>query len=278
MYVKYVYFDLDGTLVPDGVSISNRTLLAIEYLKSKGIKVGIATGRSLFFTDYFANLLNVNLPLICANGAWTLTPKDFLTLETIFINDQALQKLINYFEAEQKDFLVYTTSGIFTTSVNLEFFKRLSGFIQKNVENKTKSKFNFEMRQLNSFDEFKKLSVLKVLINYSDVQEKIKYEKFLSSFSDLNFDISPNSKIFDIYNADTDKGKAIMKVVENKRFFKRDMMVFGDNENDLKMFAAFPANAVALKNAEYNVRKAAKYTTDFTCQQEGVADFIFKRF
>lgn len=69
MFIKCAYFDLDGTLLSDGITLTNRTLMAIEYLKSKGTKIGIATGRSLFFSDYFAKVLNVDLPLVCVNGA-----------------------------------------------------------------------------------------------------------------------------------------------------------------------------------------------------------------
>ena len=48
MKVQLVVADLDGSLVETGKPLSDQNKKAIEYLHSKGIKVGIASGRNLF--------------------------------------------------------------------------------------------------------------------------------------------------------------------------------------------------------------------------------------
>lgn len=48
-----------------------------------------------------------------------------------------------------------------------------------------------------------------------------------------------------------------------------EVVVFGDNENDLPMFAMTP-NSYAMKNAGKSIREAAAYVTEFDNNQDGV--------
>ena len=52
MAVKLIASDLDGTLMaPDHMTVSERTKKALLDAHEKGIKIAIATGRTLHFTD-----------------------------------------------------------------------------------------------------------------------------------------------------------------------------------------------------------------------------------
>ncbi|MDE5545234.1 MAG: HAD family hydrolase [Malacoplasma sp.] len=277
MFIKCAYFDLDGTLLSDGITLTNRTLMAIEYLKSKGTKIGIATGRSLFFSDYFAKVLNVDLPLVCVNGAWMVEPKTFSTISTKFIDSKTKFELLDLLKKENKDFLVYTTSGAYTSSENLPFWKRLMKMQDQIAERKIKSNLKFEMKVVKDKIFYLKQDLLKILICVDDVSEKVRIENLLKAFPTVSF-ASSQSGIIDIFNSEADKAFGIESAINNFKINKREVMVFGDNENDINMFKMFPTLSVALKNADYSVRKEAKYVTEFTCEEEGVADFIFKKF
>ncbi|BAC44805.1 Cof-type HAD-IIB family hydrolase [Malacoplasma penetrans] len=276
MYTKCIYFDIDGTLVPDGVTLTNKTIMAIRYLKDKNIKIGLATGRNIFFAEYFAKVLDVDMPLVCVNGAWIVTPKDYLNISTKYIDFKPQLQLLDVLYKEKKDFLVYTIDGVYSTSENQPFYKRLLSVQEKLKEKKIKSRLVYEMKVNPNLVFYSKQKLLKVLICYDNVSEKIKYENILSNIPNLAFSVSQNG-IIDIYNGEVDKANGIEYAINNFRINKREVMVFGDNDNDLNMMKTFKMS-VALKNADYQIRKAATYTTDFTCEEEGVADFIFKHF
>lgn len=276
MYTKCIYFDIDGTLVPDGVTLTNKTIMAIRYLKDKNIKIGLATGRNIFFAEYFAKVLDVDMPLVCVNGAWIVTPKDYLNISTKYIDFKPQLQLLDILYKEKKDFLVYTIDGVYSTSENQPFYKRLLSVQEKLKEKKIKSRLVYEMKVNPNLVFYSKQKLLKVLICYDSVSEKLKYENILNSIPNLAFSISQNG-IIDIYNGEVDKANGIEYAINNFRINKREVMVFGDNDNDLNMIKTFKMS-VALKNADYEIRKAATYITDFTCEEEGVADFIFKHF
>ena len=125
MSSKCIYFDLDGTLISNCTGITNRTLMAINYLKSKGVRIGIATGRSLFSSFNIAKTIGVNMPIICANGAWIIHQDDFTTINSKYIDSKTQYKIIKMLRLSNKDFIVYTHSGIYTTNSSLDFFKKL---------------------------------------------------------------------------------------------------------------------------------------------------------
>jgi hypothetical protein len=61
-------FDLDGTLIGPGLSLSPRVKAAVARAQAQGIIVTIATGRGPSPTDQFAAELNLTAPLVCFQG------------------------------------------------------------------------------------------------------------------------------------------------------------------------------------------------------------------
>ncbi|MDR3142951.1 MAG: HAD hydrolase family protein [Tannerellaceae bacterium] len=78
MYIQAVFFDIDGALVSFKThQIPQSTIEAIESLRQKGIKLAIATGRSLYDINNLGDLVFDGY--ITANGAYCVTgEKDVL--------------------------------------------------------------------------------------------------------------------------------------------------------------------------------------------------------
>lgn len=279
MRSKCVYFDLDGTLVSNCTNLTNRTLMAIHYLKNKGVKVGIATGRSLFSTINLANAIGVNMPIICVNGAWVIHPDDFTTINSKFIDSKTQYEIIKKLKINKIDFIVYSLRGIYTSNKNLNFFQKLLK-TQEEIRKNEHGNFSliYEIKEVNDIKFFLKENIFNIIVPFNNVVEKIELEKILKNFPNINFVFSNYSCIVDIFSSDADKGSAIKSVIDSLKINKWDVTVFGDNENDISMFKMFPFSSIALKNAEITVKEQARYITDFNCENEGVADFIFKNF
>lgn len=269
--VKWAYFDLDGTIVYDGYKVSNRTIMAISYLKSKNIKIGIATGRSYFFTEYLAKLIGIDLPLICVNGAWILRKDNFSTIYEKTLSLETQCEILRKFNDMNIDYLVYTNDGIYSTNKNLYFFEKLS-----EMKPNLKCDFSYEFEVFENRRYFKELRILKIMVCYKDEQQKKELLSIIKEFDNISYSTSQNY-VIDIYAKDVDKAEALKWIIGKNNIKSHELMVFGDNENDIKMFE-FAGKSVALENASEKVKRYAKFKTEYSCKEEGVADFIFRYF
>lgn len=64
-----VVSDLDGTVIPGTGVISQENIDAIHAFRERGGIFTCATGRSPAFAQYYANVLDIQGPMICDNGA-----------------------------------------------------------------------------------------------------------------------------------------------------------------------------------------------------------------
>lgn len=69
MSVKLFVTDLDGTLLPNGRTVSPENIRAVQAAVKAGITVTIATGRMYRAALPVAEALGVNVPIITYNGA-----------------------------------------------------------------------------------------------------------------------------------------------------------------------------------------------------------------
>ena len=175
--VKWAYFDLDGTLIPHNQKIANRTIMALMYLQSKGIKIGIATGRSYFFTQSIANKLNVDLPIICVNGSWIVKKENFSHLYEEHIDFASQTEILRTLNEKQLDYMVYTTEGIYSTSEKFPFYKRL-----QEIKETVSCTVNYEFRVEADRRFYKNLKILKILTYFHDEKEKIQLVNLVKEF------------------------------------------------------------------------------------------------
>src|SRR6056297_1137635 len=69
--IKLIAVDLDGTLLQEDRSITERDVRAIRAARERGVKVVLATGRMYSTTVPYARQLDLtDTPLICFNGAY----------------------------------------------------------------------------------------------------------------------------------------------------------------------------------------------------------------
>jgi 5-amino-6-(5-phospho-D-ribitylamino)uracil phosphatase len=71
-----IALDLDGTLLKDDKTISNKTKQVIQKAKEEGHVVMIATGRPYRSSELYYHELQLNTPVVNFNGAFVHHPKD----------------------------------------------------------------------------------------------------------------------------------------------------------------------------------------------------------
>lgn len=77
---RLLALDLDGTVIGPDREVSSATLAALAEFQAAGGRITIATGRTFRSTRPFAEQLNVDVPIICYQGALIRDHRDGATL------------------------------------------------------------------------------------------------------------------------------------------------------------------------------------------------------
>lgn len=268
--IKYVYFDLDGTIAQKDGKISDENIRAIKYLQSNGIKVGIATGRTIQTMQEEIDKIQPNLPIITANGSAILSKNKSILNETFLSYDSwiVIDTLIDF----GFSFIIYTKNGIYTNNENNVFFRRLFDRVSK-YDDKYK---NFELEEVKNIAWLKRKKTYKILVSFDSEYEK---EMLISKLSEINsIDCFASSgNVLEICPKNVSKGNAIKTISSAMEININEMIVFGDNDNDVSMFKLVN-NSVCLLNGSEEAKKFAKFITELDCENNGFANFVFKYF
>jgi Cof subfamily protein (haloacid dehalogenase superfamily) len=96
---KLLALDLDGTLVKDDGTIAREDREAIANARANGVAVTIATGRIASGALYIARELELDVPLICSDGAQLVDPLTGALISHASVDDRARAMALGVFEA-----------------------------------------------------------------------------------------------------------------------------------------------------------------------------------
>lgn len=266
--VKYVYFDLDGTIAKKDGKISDENIKAIKYLKSKGIKVGIATGRTFHTMQEEIDKIQPNLPIITANGGVILSKNNSILSETHLSYDS--WKVMDTLIDSGFSFLIYTKSGIYTNNENNVFFRKLFDRAIKYDE----KYINFELEPISNISWLKRKKIYKILVPFDSEYEKDILISKLKNIETIDC-FASSGNVLEICPKNINKGNAIKTIALATEIDVKDMIVFGDNDNDVSMFK-FVNDSVCLLNGSDEAKNSSKFVTELDCENNGFADFVFK--
>ena len=113
-------FDIDGTLVGPDHSVAPRTRRALEALRAKGVKLGIATGRASFAAEGIARDLVITGASMFFAGSLIkdLTTGD--TLYTVELPHPAIAKILSLSRANNYHVELYTESDFYAERMTEE--------------------------------------------------------------------------------------------------------------------------------------------------------------
>lgn len=267
--IKYMYFDLDGTLLDSQKVLRLNLLTKILDIKKKyGIKIGLATGRHYLMTVYVINQLNPELPTITNNGASiSYSESEHHNLSSIQFNET--QKIFNYLYLINCDFLIYTSEKIYTSNQkNWRIIELFEAAKKQKMEH-----LMWEYHDLN-WDELKNSAIHKILA--CDGKKNDSVIKFVKKKLPHLATVSSEKNLLDIFKNDADKYYGIKKVMDDLNIIYDQMLFFGDNNNDYLALKKI-TNSIYVGGTIANLISAAKYTT-LSSDQDGVLLFLEKYF
>ena len=271
--IKYAYFDLDGTLLNSQKKLTKATESALVFLRKKGIKYGIATGRPVCMIQDLLVQINAQLPVISSNGALvsTFKNKKFSHRSMTAIKKPLAEAIKQLLIKKGITFLLYTPGAMFyfDSTKNSEWIKWV-----KVTWKKASYKWDLiEIHKALKLDEFDVLKFLVISGEHSD--DKIdKLKKSIDNQNDIYW-VNSQAHVLDIMAKNISKGKALQQIASLKEIDLSQTIAFGDSMNDIEMFKVCQTS-VAMADGAKAVKESANYVTQKGHDQEGLSEFILK--
>ncbi len=262
--IKLAVFDLDDTLLTPQKTLPQQTIDAITKLKDQGTQLAIATGRNYEMAKPFAQMLGIEGPIICDNGALIKTVKTGESLQKRFVDKSAQSYVIDYALKHNHLFIVYTTEGLFTPSQQrIDVYESWN---ERFPSSPTTLILSNDITKMKRMDAYKIVTV----IEDPDVLKKV-----YSTFKTIdNAHATQSSRNFiDIVEKDVNKGAGIKFLMEYYQVSPQEILVFGDSDNDSEMLA-LAEHSYAMKNATKAAKHYAKHITDKNAVEGGVRDTL----
>lgn len=249
---KLIVADLDGTLLHDDKTLDTKIK---QVLQEKQIPMTFVSGRNVHIIQEYLEELNITLPYVTNNGA-----NIFLGKKCIYecsIDPKELEYCLTTLQEKEVAYLAYTNEQIycFGNQPGLEKFKkRLIGKCEI-------------IEQFNLLDLLQK-SIFKVVMIHKDME---KIQEVLNAHCKQTVCMRSEGNIFTLTNANSTKGKTLLKLLEYLKIQPDEVLAFGDNYNDIPMFEV--VDGVAVENAQEGLKQVAKYQTKSN-EEDGVSYFI----
>ncbi|AEB75202.1 Cof-type HAD-IIB family hydrolase [Clostridium botulinum] len=288
---KLIGIDIDGTLVKNNKTLSNKTIETIEKAKKKGIKIVLVTGRPIQGLKQYTEKLGLDSDndygIACSGGfiqclgnkkvifESSLTFKEFNYLYNL---TKTLNITLNFLSRDT----ILTPNLNLTTQV--ECF--LSNMSMKITDFETLDENTFINRivYINETDDFAD-HLIKIIkranIKYT-FPEKLHGNSNLILDEDTlpkelfeNFTVlKPSSETLEIQKKGINKGSSLNFLAKKLGINPNEVIAVGDSGNDIDMIK-YAGLGVAMGNAFSEVKEIADYIT-YTNEEDGLAHVIEK--
>lgn len=269
--MKKIYItDLDHTFLRSDLTISDYTKKIWNSYATHSI-MSVATARTYKKTMQFLEGIELNAPMILLDGALIATREKSI-IDTKFIAQDDADAIIN--EGAKL--------GIYPFVITLADAQLNELFLHSNKLNAIQEQV---LKRYSKDDNLTPQHNLRAMRNNfkivymgeeSQLRELDKNVRALFGES-FQYILAPeaymNCYFLTILHKDADKAHGIRSVSEYLGFDLAKLTVFGDNYNDLGMFA-LAANAVAVANAQEGVKREATITLNESNNEDGVARYL----
>lgn len=261
MKYKLLVLDVDGTLLNSQKEISKQTLASLLKIQKMGIRIVLASGRSIYGLRDLISALELKQHggyILSYNGGQVIDANN----DEVLFEKRIDPKMLPYLEKKAKK----NGFGIFT------YYK--DHLITPNPENKhiqDEAKLNgMEIRTVDSLSEAVDFSPCKCVLVSDDepalVGLKDHWRKRLAGVLDV---YRSEPFFLEVVPEFIDKGNTLAVLLEKLHVGAEEVMVIGDGRRDVPMIQ-MAGWGVAMGNAQDSVKVCADYTTE-TNDNDGVA-------
>lgn len=272
MKTKYIFIDIDGTLVDYDTKIPDSALFALKEAQKNGHKIVIASGRPLYML-YPELLAAIDFDGIIVSGGACVVVNGEVIYESIIEKDM-LCKVIDYFRREGIRYLLQAKDTAFAERDFEEIVipgMLASGYNEELVEQAYANRTIVE--DVREMDGVEKLSYFSSPYSTKQLSDALDGKFFIVSFSVGN--VKTELEFGEITLAGVTKALGIEKYLEYVGGSVEDAIAIGDSGNDMEMIT-YAGTSIAMGNATDEIKAAADYVTS-AVGDDGIYN-AFKKF
>jgi Cof subfamily protein (haloacid dehalogenase superfamily) len=265
-HIKALASDLDGTLLLPNKTLGERTLKALNACMERGIKVILATGRGVESVEPYRKTIGATGPQVYYNGAevvdmpvGTIIHAQLLAAAPVLFCLELARKqnlyLQAYFPAKT---LPAGAFGVPASDKEILLTEKLGPESDYYLKNSGLQAIAGDIEGALSVPGLPGL-IKCMFITEEEYQEGLK-DSIRERFGDSVTIVRSSPIYLEILAKGVSKGVGLVRALEYLNIDPKDTIVFGDEENDLPMFAeagysAAPANATAaaLEAADFHI-------------------------
>ena len=265
--IKVIAMDLDGTALNHQKQLTERTRAAIQNAAKSGIQIVVATGRT--FSSLAPEVLAMP-EITCAitsNGAVVNRIPDGAVLLHNYPNPETVSEIAGMIQGEKIDTEVCTGGQAY---IGQSYYDRvLEGKTNRDVQYVKTTRH--PVPDIYQFLLEHRVAIENINLNFKTLEEKQQWQQ---RFQKLPGVTPTSSFLFNVElgGATTSKAHALQALLDEWQMTSRQVMAFGDSENDLGMIQ-LAGIGVAMANGMEEVRQAADLLAESN-EEDGVAKII----
>ena len=282
--IKLIASDMDGTLLNHNHKIPKENVELINYAKNQGIEFVVATGRAYYEALPALNEENINCDVISFNGGIVYDKNsNIISITPMLPKD--LYYTIEILKSFDISYQLYTKNTIYTTSIETDInayidLIRSNGYepdvehLRAEAQQKLDVGYITEVENIELYLNEKENPPIKIIAISNDISKLENAAKLLSENTSISVTSSGANNI-EIMHKNATKGEALKEIAKIYGINLENAVAIGDNLNDQAMLDIV-GYSVAMKNSNTILKEQAKYVTEKTNSEGGVADTIFK--
>lgn len=282
--IKLIASDMDGTLLNHNHKIPKENVKLINFAKNQGIEFVVATGRAYYEALPALNEENINCDVISFNGGIVYDKNgNIISITPMLPKD--LYYTIEILKSFDISYQLYTKNTIYTTSIETDInayidLIRSNGYepdvehLRAEAQQKLDVGYITEVENIELYLNEKENPPIKIIAISNDISKLENAAKLLSENTSISVTSSGANNI-EIMHKNATKGTALKEIAKIYGINLENAVAIGDNLNDQAMLDIV-GYSVAMKNGNIKLIEQAKYVTEKTNSEGGVADTIFK--
>ena len=269
MKIKLIAFDLDGTLLRDDKSITERSLRALAAAHDRGVLIVPATGRIYKGVPAPLRLAPFSHYYITINGALVYDAKKDAALYRAEMPNELTLRLMEHMDTLDVIYDCYKDDWGY---VSRSMYERAGEYI---ADRGILDLFYRSRTPVDDLKEFLRAdggSVQKAQMHFRDMRAKKKELEILPAlFPEVAVSTSVPTNI-ELNIRAANKGAALLALCAALGIAPEETLAFGDGTNDLTMIRAAGCG-VAMGNADFSVKAAADTVCDDN-EHDGLAKYL----
>ena len=282
--IKLIASDMDGTLLNHNHKIPKENVELINYAKNQGIEFVVATGRAYYEALPALNEENINCDVISFNGGIVYDKNgNIISITPMLPKD--LYYTIEILKSFDISYQLYTKNTIYTKSIETDInayidLIRSNGYdpdvehLRAEAQQKLDVGYITEVENIELYLNEKENPPIKIIAISNDISKLENAAKLLSENKSISVTSSGANNI-EIMHKNATKGEALKEIAKIYGINLENAVAIGDNLNDQAMLDIV-GYSIAMKNGNTILKEQAKYVTEKTNSEGGVADTIFK--